>query len=47
MQYATPEMRVLGEAAKVIRDLTKSGPSLDCCDPTDIRATNPAYDLDE
>jgi len=47
MQYVTPEMRVLGDAAKVLRDFTKSATPSDSLDPNDMKQTNPAYDLDE
>lgn len=48
MKYAKPEMNVLGEAAAVIQDLTKSEMlGQDFTDMTDIHQSNPAYDLDE
>lgn len=48
MKYTKPEINALGEASKMIQDLTKSWPTLgDTIDPADLRQTNPAYDLDE
>lgn len=48
MKYARPEMNVLGEAAAVIQDLTKSEMvGQDFIDVADPRQSNPAYDLDE
>lgn len=46
--YKKAEIRVLGDAAAVIQDFTKSAiAGSDVLDPTDVRQLNPAYDLDE
>ena len=47
MTYKKAEIRVLGEAAAVIQDFTKTGIGVDALDPHDVRQLNPAYDLDE
>jgi len=48
MTYKKAEIRVLGEAAAVIQDFTKSIlVGEDFVDPTNLHQSNPAYDLDE
>lgn len=48
MTYKKAEIRVLGEAAAVIQDLSKTDVfGVDQRDASNIFATNPAYDLDE
>lgn len=48
MTYNKAEIRVLGEAAAVIQDLSKDqNPVSDFADPTRIGELQPAYGLDE
>lgn len=48
MNYRKPEVNVLGDAAHVIQNFTKSNMIVsDPVDPMSNRNLNPAYDLDE